>query len=155
MVGDTSGNDENNVNYLIDFKKKYSKETWFKNVVFKGYVTDEELADEYKSCDIFWAPSRYESFGQIYIEAMASGKAVIGTRVGGIPEIIKDTKNGFMIDNENSEQLHKILNKLIDNQELRKSIGLEARKTIAHNFTSTLWAKKMLNFIFESILNKT
>jgi glycosyltransferase involved in cell wall biosynthesis len=57
-------------------------------VRFLGRVDDDERTRLYKACDIFVAPSRYESFGLVYAEAMGYGKPVIGCKAGGVPEVI-------------------------------------------------------------------
>ena len=59
-----------------------------KRVLFHGEVTETALRGFYKACDIFVAPSRFESFGLIFVEAMMFGKATIGCDVGGIPEVV-------------------------------------------------------------------
>jgi glycogen(starch) synthase len=63
-------------------------------VAFLGHVTDAQLQELYQSCDLFVAPSLYESFGLIYLEAMNYAKPVIGCRAGGIPEVIDDGVSG-------------------------------------------------------------
>lgn len=146
LIGDNTGVDENNISYYQVFVDKYSNEDWFGRIEFKGYVTDEELASSYRRCDIFVAPSRYESFGQIYIEAMAAGKPVVGTNVGGIPEIIKNGVNGYLIENENSKELGMYLQKLIDKPELREKMGRESARILRKDYASDVWADKFLEF---------
>ncbi len=150
LIGDNSGLDENGVSYLDEFKKHYSKEPWFKQIKLKGYVTDEELAAAYRNCDIFVAPSRYESFGQIYIEAMASGKPVIGTDVGGIPEIVKHEKNGYLIKNESSKELEKYLLELINDKVLREKMGRKSADILRQDYASDIWADRFISFAKQS-----
>ena len=63
-----------------------------------GFKTGMELADIYANCHIFVVPSSWESFGFSVLEAMASGLAVVASRVGGIPEQIKDADTGILVD---------------------------------------------------------
>jgi asparagine synthase (glutamine-hydrolysing) len=59
---------------------------------FVGYIYDEHLAEEMRSCRLFALPSRKEGFGLVFLEAMAHGRPCLGARAGGIPEVItKDT----------------------------------------------------------------
>lgn len=59
-------------------------------VSFAGRVDDEALSLEYRACDVFALPSRREGFGIVFLEAMTHGKACVGARAGGIPEVVDE-----------------------------------------------------------------
>lgn len=147
LVGQNDLVDENGSSYLEEFRKKYKAKKWFKRVKTPGFASEEGLAEKYANCDIFVAPSRYESFGQIYIEAMASGKPVVGTKVGGIPEVVEDGVNGLLIENENADDLKKKLLKLIENEKLRDKMGNESRRIIEEKFSSKVWGDNFLALV--------
>ncbi|HEC82780.1 MAG TPA: glycosyltransferase family 4 protein [Thermoplasmatales archaeon] len=64
--------------------------------IFTGFVSDEELADYYKSADVFVFPSTYETQGIVAFEAMSAGLPVVGAKAKAIPEFIKDGVNGYL-----------------------------------------------------------
>ena len=137
------GNDQLAVdgkNYRKEFEKQHSSTEWFNKVKFHGFVTNEMLHQQYADCDIFVAPSRYESFGLIFIEAMMFGKACVGTNVGGITEVIEDC--GILVE-PNAYELEKALDDLISNRDSRESLGDQSRQRFVDKFDSTIMAKQI------------
>ena len=121
----------------MNLKESYKSNQLFKNhVQFLGKVSSSELENRYKKCDIFVAPSRYESFGIVFVEAMKFSKPVIGTNVGGIPDIVLNNKNGYLIEPESVEALVNAVIKLAGSFELRKEMGREGRKRVMENFST-------------------
>lgn len=114
------------------------------NVRFLGYVEPEELNAYLKACDIFVAPSLYESAGFIYLEAMSYAKPVIGCRVGGVPEVVKDQETGLLVPPEDPIALAKAIVTLLNDNIRRKEMGLAARKHIELNFTREIMAENTL-----------
>lgn len=104
-------------------------------VQFKGKQNRNQVAAAMAQCTMFALPSSYEGFGCVYLEAMASGKPVIGCRQQGIEEVISHEQNGFLIDPEDLQGLSLTLSRLLDNAELRERIGREASKTILEGYT--------------------
>ena len=87
----------------------------------------------YANCDIFCLPSIVEPFGISVLEAMACGKPVLGTKVGGILDTINDGEVGFLINPANVDDLSSKLMRLVLNEKLRKELGnraLERAKTV-------------------------
>jgi len=74
---------------------------------------------------------------------MAAKTPVVATRKGGIPLLVKQGFNGFFVRPRNSAQIARAVNKLLENDELRKKMGENARKTIEEKFT---WKKIVLKF---------
>jgi glycosyltransferase involved in cell wall biosynthesis len=88
------------------------------------------------SADIAVVPSLWqEAFGNSVIEAMARGRAVVATRVGGIPEIIEDGVSGWLVDPGDVAGLTRALRRLVDDPELRAVAGLAARERVATLFS--------------------
>ena len=104
------------------------------NVTFLGFISGDEKYAYYKSADIYVQPSRYETFGVVLLEAMACGKPVIASRVGGIPFVVEDGKNGLLFESENVEELAEKVILLLRDEELRTKMG-EAGRERAKRFT--------------------
>lgn len=135
--------------YKDYFLSKYNE---FKDrVIFEGYISDEEIISRYSNCDIFIAPSRFESFGLIFLEAMIFSKPVIGTNVGGIPEVVSDGVSGILIEDENSEDLKNALIKLIENKDIRESMGKNGKRIYEEKFTAEIMANKFIDY-YKNIL---
>jgi len=96
-------------------------------VRFYGEVTEEQLRGFYRSCDIFVAPSRFESFGQIFVEAMIFGKPTLGCRAGGMMEVIEPDKTGLLAEPGDPVSLSSCLDRLISSPSLRASFGENGR----------------------------
>ncbi len=103
-----------------------------------GAVPLADLRKLYAACDIFVLPSLTEAAPQAPVEAMASGKPVIGTRVGSMPTQIKDGQSGFLIEPADERQLAEKIRYLIDNPDERKKMGAYGRKLAEDNFD---WSK--------------
>ncbi|WP_413666201.1 glycosyltransferase family 4 protein [Mucilaginibacter sp. Mucisp86] len=140
LIGSDTGND-----YQNRFKND-NPEAVLQKVVFGGKVDHDALLRAYQSCDIFVAPSRYESFGLIFIESMSYGKPVIGCSVGGVPEIITDNYNGLFAEAGNAQSLADKIIRLVDDCDLRKQLGSNARKTVEDKFTGDRLAANSLAY---------
>jgi len=77
-----------------------------------GELTREQAATEFHRCDAFVLPSRHESMGLVFAEAMACGRPVIATRCGGPEEFIHDT-SGFVVEKEDMDKLAQAMEKMI------------------------------------------
>lgn len=97
-------------------------------VKFLGYVSNEELSGYYRNCDVFVAPSLYESFGLIYIEAMSYAKPVIGCGVGGVPEVIQDGVTGILVPPQDALKLANAVVGILKDKPRAFKIGQAARE---------------------------
>ncbi len=101
------------------------------NVVFSGYMEEDELKEAYSACDLFVLPSTVEPFGIVVAEAMASGKAVVCTDSGGVREIVFDGVNGFLVPPGNPAALAERLSFLLSDKGARDRMGREGRRIAA------------------------
>ena len=81
-------------NKLMELAKELNIEG---RVTFLGELSREQAALEMKKCDSFVLPSRYETFGVVFIEALACGKPIVATKSGG-PDLIVNEENGLLVD---------------------------------------------------------
>lgn len=109
-----------------EFKKltKKVEDESIRDVIFTGSRNDVE--NIIPSCDVLVLPSFSESFGLVLIEALACGKPVIGSNVGGITEIINDDV-GLLVDPNKVSSIAGAIDKLINDDDLRLVLSLNAR----------------------------
>ncbi len=120
-------------------------------VAFLGRQSRSTLARTLQRATLFALPSRYEGLGCVYLEAMACGKVAIGCGGQGIEEIIHHGDNGWLVEPENPDELAAGLNTLLQNFELRESIGIRARRTIVKGFTLEHQAERLARAYRESL----
>jgi glycosyltransferase involved in cell wall biosynthesis len=95
--------------------------------VFTGYMSGTELSQAYASADVFAFPSTTETLGLVALESMASGVPVVGARAGGIPFVIDDARNGFLVDPGDVDGWVDRLGRLLTDPGLRLQMGQAAR----------------------------
>lgn len=106
------------------------------NISFEGFVEPEEIPSYYASTSIVVFPSIWpEPFGRISVEAMASGRPVVATRVGGIPEVVEHKKTGLLVEPGNSSQIAEAVLYLLENEDVAKKMG-EKGKDEAKKYSS-------------------
>lgn len=95
----------------------------------------EDVENIYHTSDILVMPSRWdEPFGLVNIEAGACRKPIVSTRVGGIPEIIDDGVNGFLVERDDLAGLLNRVMRLIDNPDLRRQMGQKGREKVERRY---------------------
>lgn len=113
-------------------------------VEFKGRLSLRETRNIMKNCYCLVLPSLSEGLGRVLMEAMALGKPVIASNVGGIPDLVQDGKNGFLFKSGNSGQLAEKLKILLNDKNLAVKFGQEGRTFVQENFSN---AKYIENYV--------
>jgi glycosyltransferase involved in cell wall biosynthesis len=99
------------------------------NVKFTGWLDRQKVVEMVNYTDIFLYPSLVpEGFGRVAVEAMAGETPIIASNRGGLKDIILDEATGYLVDPEDPEEWKKKLKYLLENQELRESMGKKGRK---------------------------
>ena len=100
------------------------------NFEFAGWKSQQDLLGYYQQAIVFAMPSLTEALGVTFLEAMAAGVPVIGTNVGGIPEIIQNGSNGLLVPVESPDYLAEAINRLLEEESLRKQLTENALATL-------------------------
>lgn len=140
---DTSGNGKE-ASYTAAFKREHAHQPWLSRVTFEGRVDESVLRQAYADCDIFVAPSRFESFGLVFLEAMRAAKPVIGCNAGGMPEVVADQVNGLLVPPGDTPALTQALVTLLNDPQLRQKMGAQSKIIFDEQFTSARMGRESI-----------
>jgi glycosyltransferase involved in cell wall biosynthesis len=115
------------------------------SVHFLGRRSRAEVADAMRRCSVFALPSRYEGLGCVYLEAMATARAVIACQGQGIEEIIEHNRNGWLVPAGGLPELAAGLAQILADIPLRDRLGRNARQTVLQEFTLDHQASALAN----------
>mgnify|MGYP001176905437 FL=1 len=104
-------------------------------IIVTGYVAHEDLPAYYALMDVFVHPSLRDGMPNAVLEAMACGKTVIATAVGGVTDVIEDGVNGMLVPVHEAGCLEAAIAEVLDQPEKRDQLGRAARETVLHQFT--------------------
>jgi len=124
-----------------------------KNISFVGKVENKEIPKYMTASDIFVLPSLSEAFGVVNLEAMACGLPIIATRVDGIPDVVKDRENGFLVEPESPNQIAEKILYLLSNDNVRKTISQNNIKESNKYSWENIIEK--IEKIYSGVLNKS
>lgn len=144
IVGHCSGGDSEK-NIFVEMAKGNS------NVQILDPVPYDEAIQLIQNCTFFVLPSRSEALGRVLIEAMAAGKAIIGSRVGGIPAVIEDGKNGYLFESENVDDLALKMANLLCDLELRERMGSCGLEMVQDKFSSQKYVECFREMLEERV----
>lgn len=128
--------------YPTFFTKKYP--ACAGQVEFLGFVNESRLQDLYRNCDVFVAPSHYESFGLIYLEAMNYARPVVGCRAGGPEDIIVDGETGLLVPPQDPTALADALVQLLTSPDQRREMGRAGRQRLLDRYTHIAMAEEFV-----------
>lgn len=144
LAGQDSANTETGQTYRQSFESRAASDPALAAAVtFLGPVSDRRLEDLYRGCDFVCAPSRYESFGLVAVEAMSFGKPVVACRSGGTPEVVRDGVDGLLAAPGDAAMLAGCLGRLIDDPALRATLGANARSRFESTFDLPVAARRI------------
>jgi len=126
--------------------EKQVRRSGLEDVIFTGHVDYDELPRYYKTADIFCAPATgRESFGIILLEAMAVGKPIVASNVGGYANIVSHGVDGLLVPPKDDKELAQALVSLMIDEPLRQRMGAMGKRK-AQDYSWEHLAKKILNY---------
>ncbi len=120
---------------------------------FLGNIPNHELPEILNQHELFILPSLWEGMPKTLLEAMSCGLPVIGTRITGIQEVIDDGKNGILCDTD-SDSISQAITRLMEDEELKKRLGKNARKTIEERFSLEKLVDKELELYTDLLMQE-
>lgn len=135
------------IGHRLEVEGKHYLGTWHHRVKFDKGKHYDEIHQYFLNCYCFVLPSRTEGMGRVLIEAMASGKPVIGSNVGGIPDLIEDENNGFLFESGDVDDLAKKLARLLSDPQLAHKMGLNGKRLVEENFSSEKYVQQFHKMI--------
>jgi hypothetical protein len=133
------------------FRSRHAGAKFLERVVFAGEVSDAQLEQHFQACDIFAAPSRYESFGLVFLEAMMFGKPVVGCRAGGMNEVIEEGITGLLAEPGDVSSLAVAIGTLLEDAETRAMLGRAGRERYLQLYTREALIERTLKFYRETL----
>ncbi|MBC8284626.1 MAG: glycosyltransferase [Nitrospinae bacterium] len=118
-----------------------------------GLKKHDSISQWLNAADIFVLPSKSEGTPNALLEAMASGLPVVASRVGGVPELIKNKIEGMLFDPNSKDDLKEKLNALVHDKDLRNSLGMHATEKINSEFGSWKQQTDKLLSIYNRLLS--
>jgi glycosyltransferase involved in cell wall biosynthesis len=131
---------------IINQLKHY---TWKSQCHFLGEI--QSMEHFYNASDLLCVPSRSESFGRVVIEAFAMGKPVIGTAVGGIPEIISDGVDGILVRYGDVSELSCAVKRLLLDENYRIKLSSKARNKAQEEYSDPIYRSKITTQINQTL----
>ena len=140
--------------YMRDaLEKKVWHEGLGSKFYFTGFLEDPEVKLLYRTTDVFVAPSLYEPFGIVCLEAMAAGAPVVVSDIGGLGEIVQHEKNGVTVFPNDSNSLAWGIMRVLNDQSFARRIAAEASSKVRNAYSWKAIAKQTEIF-YEGILSE-
>jgi glycosyltransferase involved in cell wall biosynthesis len=151
-------NEKSDVSFIIagagrdlkKLKKKIKKANLQDRFTFLGQVDKDVLVKLYQNATLFVFPSYHEGLPGAVLEAMACGLPIIATDVRGNRDLISTGENGILVPQRSPKKIAEAIITLIEDEELRKRLGKNARETIENRYTWNAVSNKFLKF-YESL----
>ena len=147
------GSDHGHKNYRKKIEQKIVKENLAGKIRIVGACRD--MPATYQLAHFVVAPSvRPEAFGRVAIEAQASSKIIVATKIGGALETIIDEETGFLVEPFDLESLAKSIDRILEmSKEETEKFGVAGRKNVEENFSNDLMCQKTIEVYIKTLSN--
>jgi glycosyltransferase involved in cell wall biosynthesis len=133
-----TGPDQKKLKQLIKSQK-------INNIELLGYLNQSKLSRTISNSSFIVVPSLwYENMPYSILEAFAHGKPVVASKIGGIPEIVRSGKNGFLVEPGKSKEFAKKIQFLWNRPKLLKKLGLRAKNDVENKYNSQMHYNKLM-----------
>ena len=136
-----------------DLEKYISEHALSEIITFAGFRKD--MPKILPCLDLVVHPALMEGLGVSLLQAAAAGVPIVGARAGGIPEIVHDGVNGYLVEPGNVEQLYDAVSKLLGNPVLAQQFGVAGRNVVQHYFSMPTMVEKYVNIYQQLSPHKT
>jgi glycosyltransferase involved in cell wall biosynthesis len=144
--------DKRHDRWILKLKETAEKSKIADRFFFRDF--NEKTGEIYAALDVVVVPSKFpESFGLVTLEAMAAGKPVVGTALGGTIEIIEDGVTGFLVPPNNPQALADKIELLIRDPELRRRMGEAGRARASEKFSEQHFGEEIQQLLSETFIN--
>lgn len=137
----------------IEKVKKYiHKNNMEESVKLLGFLSSDKVKEYVRKARFIVVPSIwYENCPYSVLETLAIGKPIIGSNLGGIPELVKDNETGLIYNYNNVKELEERMNKLFNNKEIALQFGKNAKEIAKKDFSKNEYYNKIIN-IYEGVI---
>jgi glycosyltransferase involved in cell wall biosynthesis len=137
----------------LEDELKQKTKNYDERITFMKNISDDKLINLYQKASVFVLPSKYEAFGKVLTEAMSCQTPVVATRVGGIPDVVKDDETGYLVDYGNWDGMKEKIVKILNDSKLRDKLGRKGRKHVVENFDTKVIVDK-LEKVYEKAIKR-
>ena len=146
IAGD--GPERKNIDNYIEENKLQDK------IQLLGYLNQEQIRNYIRKSKFIVVPSIwYENCPYSILETMEIGKPIIGSKIGGIPELIENNKNGFLYKYDDIDELERCMKKLFEDKELVDIQSEKSRELFEHNYSEEIYYNKIIE-IYNSLIKE-
>jgi glycosyltransferase involved in cell wall biosynthesis len=138
--------------YSKEMFKKIKKKDLNQRIMVIIKPDREEVISAYHACEFLVLPSRWEMSPLTPLEGFACKKTIIGSKIHGIPYVIKDNENGLLFQNENVDDLQEKMKELLLNPVKCQKLGIKGYEMIKKSFNNILMGEKIFE-TYNSVLN--
>jgi glycosyltransferase involved in cell wall biosynthesis len=140
---------------IVNARKPFDGKIGNKRIIKFPFLNDDTLIKMYQACDLFINTADAETFGLTACEAMACGAPVVSTNAGGLPELVRDGKNGFVVPVGDDEAMAKQIGLLMQYPEKYKEMGVCSREIVEKEYGINRMVDRYLKLYKMMITEKT